>query len=422
MAYIFFAGKYPMCSGLFSRVVSCSTDGVPHFHVVESGARLNNLLEPEPGHEEIPLTCIRNFCTLMMCSNGEMSNEIHNLYWQCKNCLNLDGGSQILEPEATFCTKCTEDKLSTAESVVMELSQVILKSWSEVQEETASPVDYTLMSGRDLRELAYSPHNREGSGLLEKAWEDPRGQAAADGWGGYIQLYSPINCFCSPVQTEKFMYQWNGEYLSWETDEPIDEPEGEEISTNHCETNKLSGLKISDTGDYHNNLLISDNLINNPTMSNPNGNDPQATGSNRAILAVPQLDGDRREDAVSMEEEFALPTNGSKSLVTAKKGFTKFFKSIAYRELSQHCSHPSCFSKALTLSESYEAVTLCRVITLLELGERGVAEFATLSWIPQGIKGATLSDIRATKDFLLRKAAHTPGFFTRTVHIFSEFK
>ena len=170
-----------MCSGLFSRVVSCSTDGVPHFHVVENGARLNNLLEPEPGHEEIPLTCIRNFCTLMMCSNGEMSKEIKHLYWQCKNCLNLDGGSPILEPEATYCTKCTEDKLSTAESVVMELSQVILKSWSEVQEETASPVDYTLMSGRDLRELAYSPHNREGSGLLEKAWEDPRGQAAADG-------------------------------------------------------------------------------------------------------------------------------------------------------------------------------------------------------------------------------------------------
>ena len=38
-----------------------------------------------------------------------------------------------------------------------------------------------------------------------------------------------------------------------------------------------------------------------------------------------------------------------------------------------------------------------------------VAELSTLSWIPQGIKGATLSDIRARKDFLLRKAAHTPG-------------
>ena len=105
----------------------------------------------------------------------------------------------------------------------------------------------------------------------------------------------------------------------------------------------------------------------------------------------------------------SLPIIGSKSLVTANKGFTPFFKSIACRELPQHCSHPSCFSKSLTLTESYEAVTLCRVITLLESGERGVAEFANMGWIPQGIKGATLSDMKARKNFLLGKAAHTPG-------------
>ena len=92
---------------------------------------------------------------------------------------------------------------------------------------------------------------------------------------------------------------------------------------------------------------------------------------------------------MTMEEDDIVPIIGSKSLVTAKKGFTKFFKSIACRELSQHCSHPSCFSKSLTLTESYEAVTLCRVITLFESGEKGVAEFANMGWIPQGIKGAT---------------------------------
>merc|ERR1712215_255946 len=52
--------------------------------------------------------------------------------------------------------------------------------------------------------------------------------------------------------------------------------------------------------------------------------------------------------------------------------------------------------------------TLCRSIKLLESGERGQAEFASLNWLPQGIKRATLSEIRARKDYLLRKATQAP--------------
>ena len=173
MSNIFYAGNYPSCSGLFARIVPCTTDRVPHFHVIDGGTRLNTLLEPEPVQEEIPHECIRNFCSLMMTSNGQMRKEIQSLYWQCKNCLNIDGVSRILEPEAGFCLKCSEDKLSTAEQVVMALSQAILTTWREEQEEPAGQVNYTVMTGKDLRELAYSPHGREGSGLLEKAWEDP---------------------------------------------------------------------------------------------------------------------------------------------------------------------------------------------------------------------------------------------------------
>ena len=154
MANIFYAGKFPSCSGLYARAVACTTDQIPHFHVIDGGIRLNTLLEPEPVQEEIPYDCIRNFCTLMMASNGEMSNEIKHLYWQCKNCLNLDAGSRILEPEATFCLKCTEDKLSTAEQVVMSLSQTILNSWTEEQEEPASHVNYTVMAGEGSQRVS----------------------------------------------------------------------------------------------------------------------------------------------------------------------------------------------------------------------------------------------------------------------------
>ena len=90
----------------------------------------------------------------MMASNGEMRNEIQHLYWQCQNCHNLDGVSHILEPEAGFCLKCSEDKLASAEQVVMALSQAILNTWREEPTEPAGISNYTVMTGRDLRELA----------------------------------------------------------------------------------------------------------------------------------------------------------------------------------------------------------------------------------------------------------------------------
>ena len=237
-----------------------------------------------------------------------------------------------------------------------------------MQNEPASNAIITVVNGKDLKELAWSPHNRKGSGLLEMAWKDPRGQAAADGWGGLTQLYQPATCFCSPIHTEKYLYHWNGEYLDLDTDEPIGDLEGEEISinsNNYCDPSKLLGKNVADMGDYSINLPFSDNQLQNPTMSSNPGNNSQAAGANGVNGDVLPIDNNRRENAETMEEDNVLPIIGSKSLVTAKKGFTPFFKSIACRELPQHCSHPSCFSKALTLTESYEAVTLCRVIALL---------------------------------------------------------
>ena len=111
---------------------------------------------------------------------------------------------------------------------------------------------------------------------------------------------------------------------------------------------------------------------------------------------------------MSTEGVINTPSDGSKSLITAKKGLTKFFKSIAVQELARQCSHPRCYTRSLTLTESYEATTLCRSIKLLESGERGQAEFSSLSWIPQGIKSATLSQMRARKDHLLRKSTQGP--------------
>ena len=313
-----------------------------------------------------------------MASNGEMGNEIKHLPLQCFNCISNGVGSRVLEPEAAFCITCSEDKLASAEAVVMSLSQTMLTTWLNAQHEPAGNAIIKVVNGKDLRMLAWSPHNRVNSGLLEMAWLDPRGQAAADDWGGRTQLYEPASCFCCPIHTENHFYYWNGEYLDVDTDEPIGDLKEEEISiSKYFDYSKLSGYYVPENVDYSINLNISDNILPNPTMSSNPSNNSSAAGASGMDGAVLPIDTGRRENEESMEEEVISPIIGSKSLVSAKKGFTPFFKSIASKELPQHCSHPSCFTKSLTLTESYEAATLCHSIGLLESGERGVQSLPT---------------------------------------------
>ena len=124
--------------------------------------------------------------------------------------------------------------------------------------------------------LAWSPHGRMNSGLLEMAWLDPRGQVAADNWGGQTLLYEPASCFCCPIHTDNHFYYWNGEYLDVDTDEPIGDLKEISIS-NHCDSNKLSGYYVAENRDYSINLNVSDNIIQNPTMSSPNPNNNSNT-------------------------------------------------------------------------------------------------------------------------------------------------
>ena len=146
MTNLFNAGTYPSCSGLAASLVSCTTDQVKHYHVIDGGVRLNTLLNPEPEQGEVPEECVRNFCELMMASNGKMKDETHLLYWQCKNCHKTEGVSPILNPEAGFCLRCTEDKLASAEQTVMALSQDILDTWREEPTEPAGNINFKILT------------------------------------------------------------------------------------------------------------------------------------------------------------------------------------------------------------------------------------------------------------------------------------
>ena len=67
--------------------------------------------------------------------------------------------------------------------------------------------------------MAWNPHNRANSGLMEKAWTDPRGQAVMNAGKRLTQLYQPAACFCNDVHTDSHIYYNDGEYLDADTGE-----------------------------------------------------------------------------------------------------------------------------------------------------------------------------------------------------------
>ena len=149
---------------------------------------------------------------------------------------------------------CSEDKLATAEAILMTLSISILNTWMEAQYEAAGNAPIKMVSGRELRMMAWAPHGRGNSGLLTMAWLDPRGQAALTNWGTFTQLYEPASCLCSPIHTEAHFHLCNGEYLDTETGEPIKDLEEEQISISNslCDYSNLSGNYVSEKSDYSN--------------------------------------------------------------------------------------------------------------------------------------------------------------------------
>ena len=62
---------------------------------------------------------------------------------------------------------------------------------------------------------------------------------------------------------------------------------------------------------------------------------------------------------------------------------------------------------ALTLNESYEAVTICRLVAIHGSGRPGI--LADLVWIPLSLRNQTLAELRLRFDFLLGKASLTPN-------------
>ena len=108
-----------------------------------------------------------------MATNQELEREIAHLPWNCHNCSSHGVKSPVLAPEAVWCLTCDTDKLATAEAVLTTLSEAIIDTWLEGHCEGASNAVIKTVSGKEICLMAWSPHSRANSGLLEMFGSTP---------------------------------------------------------------------------------------------------------------------------------------------------------------------------------------------------------------------------------------------------------
>ena len=228
------------------------------------------------------------------------------------------------------------------------------------------------------------------------------------------QVYPPTNCFCYDFHTEESFYYAEGQYFDADTKEPIItlcELEGYPLNyvrnlnplfdDDAAERSDFDECYL-DTHNSSNIYPISECVFQSPVMAHQNLVVAPGEGNNGGALAD-QADRDMAVDLVEGDS----PYNRSKSLVTGKKGFSPFFKSKARDELGRHCTDLILLMHALTLNESYEAVTICRLVAIHGSGRPGI--LADLVWIPLSLRNQTLAELRLRFDFLLGKAKLTPN-------------
>ena len=250
----------------------------------------------------------------------------------------------MLHPEVEWCKHCGHQKLSSAETTLGNFIQAILNTWEGDSTEEIGDLVVTTIEVEDIREMVWHPHGRYNSGLLERAWNDARGQSVLEHGMELAQVYPPMNCFCSDFHTEESFYYVDANYINKVTRErivPLCELEGYPLNFVR-NPNPLFDDDAAERSDFdewylntHNqsNIYpISECVFQSPIMAQ-NQNLVVAPGEGHSEGGL--ADQDDRDMAVDPVEGNS-PYNESKSLITGKEGFSPFFKSKAQDKLGTH--------------------------------------------------------------------------------------
>ena len=121
------AGSLPGCYRLRSRAVQCDVGG-GHYHILEGGAQLTHNLDLKEPKLAIPYECKTRLVQQIMPASLDVETEVGLMPWNCPTCSSY-GPSAMLHPEVEWCNDCGTEKLSSAESVLGNFVQAILKTW-----------------------------------------------------------------------------------------------------------------------------------------------------------------------------------------------------------------------------------------------------------------------------------------------------
>ena len=166
MSNLFVAGSFPGCSQLWTKAVPCDAEEILHHHILDGGHRLNHNMVLEEHQQEVPLSCKLSLTRLVLATSKEMEREVAHLPWNCFKC-SIHGPTPMLTPEASWCYDCQTDKMACAEAVLTTLTEAILDTWLGGYAEGASNAVINIVTGRDICLMAWNPHNRANSGLMD---------------------------------------------------------------------------------------------------------------------------------------------------------------------------------------------------------------------------------------------------------------
>ena len=106
----------------------------------------------------------------------DVEQEVGLLPWNCTKC-SSKGPSAVLHPEVEWCKYCGRTKLSSAETVLGNFVQAILKTWEGDSTEEIGDLVVTTIKVEEIRDMIWHPHGRYNAGMLERPWNDAQGQS-----------------------------------------------------------------------------------------------------------------------------------------------------------------------------------------------------------------------------------------------------
>ena len=111
------------------------------------------------------------------------------------------------------CKFCGQTKLSSAELLLGNFIQAVLRTWVGDSTEELGELVVTTIDVEEVRNMIWHPHGRYNAGMLNEAWNDARGQQILEHGMEPAQVYPPMNCFCHEFHTESSFYYDDGQTI-----------------------------------------------------------------------------------------------------------------------------------------------------------------------------------------------------------------